>query len=157
MDEKLYHRKNPRAQGVNYKEGLFFVTICTKEHRHYLGEIHDGKMTFSKVGDYLENELLHASSHHSHIEVLQYVVMPNHFHAIVQIDNSQEKNSSLSSYIGSLKAAITRYAHQCGVDFAWQGRFHDHAIRGVEDCNNISQYIENNVLNWEKDCFFGQM
>jgi hypothetical protein len=60
----------------------------------------------------------------------------------------------LSTYICSLKAAVTRYAHECGIPFAWQPRYHDHAIRDWKDNNNISQYIENNVMNWEKDYFY---
>lgn len=42
-----------------------------------------------------------------------------------------------------------------GLEFAWQPRYHDHKIRGVQDGNNISDYIENNVYNWESDCFYG--
>jgi REP element-mobilizing transposase RayT len=60
----------------------------------------------------------------------------------------------LSTFIGSLKSAVTKYAHECGIPFAWQPRYHDHAIRDWKDNNNISQYIENNVMNWEKDCFY---
>ena len=60
----------------------------------------------------------------------------------------------LSSYVGPLKSAVTKYAHQCKKDFSWQPRYHDHIIRGVQDGNNISTYIENNVANWTKDCFY---
>lgn len=64
------------------------------------------------------------------------------------------QRSLLSTFIGSLKSAVTKYAHECGIPFAWQSRYHDHAIRGVDDLNNISRYITNNVANWEKDCFY---
>ncbi|MBO5960779.1 MAG: hypothetical protein J6P99_02915, partial [Paludibacteraceae bacterium] len=60
----------------------------------------------------------------------------------------------LSTYVGSLKSAVSKYAHKCGLEFAWQQRYHDHMIRGVEDLNHISTYIESNVANWGKDCFY---
>ena len=63
----------------------------------------------------------------------------------------------LSTYITSLKSAVTKYAHTIDSKFTWQKRYHDHAIRGTEDRNNISQYIENNIASWDNDCFNEQM
>lgn len=202
-NNKLPQRKSPRAQWLEYNEGTYFVTVCTNERQHSFGEIRDGRMEMTGIGLFLVNELEHISLHHSHINVLQYVVMPNHFHAIIEIVGMQRAASAnvnltipdiahgtdaarradaahktdaarsvptgeerlkgckkgsvrplLSTFIGSLKSAVTRYAHECGQKFAWQPRYHDHVIRGVEDGNNIATYIENNVANWEKDCFF---
>ena len=195
MENKLPQRKSPRAQWLEYNEGMYFVTVCTKGRLHSFGEIRDGKMEMTKIGDFLNATLKNASLRQSYAKVLQYVVMPNHFHAIIDIVGTRhavsateppinmlcQKNADmdadtacrvptreeriekglkchrlplLSTFIGSLKSAVTKYAHECGQEFVWQPRFHDHAIRGVEDGNNISAYIENNVANWEKDCFF---
>ena len=179
----MRQRKSPRAGWLEYNDGEYFVTVCTHEHTHYLGEITNGVMTMTKMGRYLDNELKNATLRHPHIEIVQYVVMPNHFHAIINIvgtrravsartcntdtarrvpttDERMEKGIGiqrlplLSTFIGSLKSAVTRYAHANGIPFAWQSRYHDHAMRNNEDRNNISQYIENNVANWEKDCFY---
>ncbi len=60
----------------------------------------------------------------------------------------------LSTFVGLLKAAVSRYASKKGMQFGWQSRYHDHAIRSVEERNHIAQYINNNVLNWSKDCFY---
>ena len=127
-------------------------------------------MHLSPIGKYLYEELENVSVHHPHINVLQFVVMPNHFHAIVHVNNAARcvptiehriteglkcsNRPLLSSFIGSLKSATTKYAHECNWEFSWQSRYHDHYIRGIKDMNNISQYIEGNVVNWEKDCFY---
>jgi REP element-mobilizing transposase RayT len=202
-NEECPQRKSPRADWLAYNEGRYFVTVCTRDHRHCFGKIENGVMTMTKVGRYLDNELKNATSRHPHIEIVQYVVMPNHFHAIINIvgtrravsvENTTDGNVGtlraasenndcnddnadtarrvptieerltkgigihrlplLSTFIGSLKSAVTKYAHECGIPFAWQPRYHDHAIRDWKDNNNISQYIENNVMNWEKDCFY---
>lgn len=57
----------------------------------------------------------------------------------------------LSIVIGGLKSAITRYARQNGIPFAWQARFHDHIIRDISEMNRIAEYIENNVAKWDMD------
>ena len=164
------YRKSPRAKWLEYNEGLYFITICTHRRVHYFGEIIDAEMHLSPIGKYLYEELENVSIHHPHINILQFVIMPNHLHAIVDVNNAARcvptiddrvtnrlKSSQrplLSTFIGSLKSAITKYAHECKLEFAWQSRYHDHYIRGVEDMNHISQYIEGNVLHWEKDCFY---
>ena len=201
-NEECPQRKSPRADWLAYNEGRYFVTVCTRDHRHCFGEIENGVMTMTTVGRCLDEELKNATSHQSYIRVLQHVVMPNHFHAIVEVDSGDAnvvgtrhgvsaenvdnangnnvgtqhdasvdntdiadascrvptkkgyKLPKLSFFIGSLKSAVTKYAHECGIPFAWQPRYHDHAIRDWKDNNNISQYIENNVMNWEKDCFY---
>ena len=122
----------------------------------------------------MAEELNQISTHYPYIELLQYVVMPNHFHALVNIvDVSHQTDAArcvptevrfnkelkkkrlplLSTFIRGLKSAVTRRAHQIDKNFEWQSRYHDHAIRNLKDFNNISLYIENNILQWQYDCF----
>lgn len=67
---------------------------------------------------------------------------------------NQGKNS-ISSIIGSYKAAVTKHANRLGYEFAWQTRFHDHIIRDEKSYQRIVNYIESNVLNWKDDKFYG--
>ena len=60
----------------------------------------------------------------------------------------------LSVVVGGIKSAITKFANQNAIPFAWQPRFHDHIIRNTDEMNRIAQYIENNVAKWELDKFF---
>ena len=185
MKDEFPQRKSPRAKWCEYNEGLYFVTVCTRNMEHHFGKIENGAMTLTRTGVFLTHELKNASLHHSHIEIPLHVVMPNHFHAIVKIsppvgtqraasestDNTfyseqqadaarcvptsnRNKHYLLSTFIASLKSAVTRYAHSIQVDFTWQPRYHDHVIRGIEDGNNIAQYIKGNIANWERDCVY---
>lgn len=36
----------------------------------------------------------------------------------------------------------------------WQKSYHDHIIRGMADYEKIWEYIDTNVIRWEKDCFY---
>jgi REP element-mobilizing transposase RayT len=90
------------------------------------------------------------------MQVIQYVVMPNHIHALITINdtpNRPQDREVLGVVVGGLKQAVTRFARRNNIEFDWQKRFHDHIIRSYRDGNNISEYIANNVANWGADCF----
>lgn len=57
----------------------------------------------------------------------------------------------LSVVVGGIKSAITKFANQHQIPFAWQTRFHDRIIRDQNECNAIADYIENNAMNWHLD------
>lgn len=59
----------------------------------------------------------------------------------------------LSTTIGGLKSALTKYANANYLEFRWQTRFHDHIIRNQDEMNRIATYIENNIETWVMDKF----
>lgn len=118
-------------------------------------------MVFSELGRYAEYTLKTLASHYSYAEVLLYVVMPNHIHAIIRIREKADApqcipalRTALGVVVGGYKQGVTRFARRNNIDFEWQKRYHDHIIRGCHDGNNIAKYIENNVARWEEDCFY---
>ena len=162
----MYTRKSPRAKFHNYSGGYYFVTICTKEKKHYFGKIEDDIMHLSAIGSFTEHCLSTLDTHYAYAEVPLWVVMPNHIHAIIYIsDNLQQSNnqktpartptirSALGVVIGGFKQAVTRFARRNDIEFDWQSRYHDHIIRNSHDGNKIADYIENNVARWSNDCF----
>ncbi|MFT6962538.1 MAG: REP element-mobilizing transposase RayT [Flammeovirgaceae bacterium] len=82
------NRKSYRLQGWDYRNGgLYFITILTKNRAHYFGEIENEKLIYSACGaiaNVLWAELAHR---HKHISLGEFVVMPNHIHGIIQIDD----------------------------------------------------------------------
>lgn len=66
--------------------GAYFITICTKNRRHYLGEIKNKQMILSQVG-VLADVFWHETPKHSkHTELGAFVIMPNHMHGLLIID-----------------------------------------------------------------------
>lgn len=59
----------------------------------------------------------------------------------------------LSHIIGRFKSAVTRFARENGIPFAWQPRFHDRIVRNQNEMNRIAEYIEQNPAKWETDCY----
>ena len=99
------YRKSPRAKWLEYNEGLYFITVCTHKREHYFGEIIDAEMHLSPIGKYLYEELENASVHHPHINILQFVVMPNHFHAIVDVTNAARCVPTIDRMTNGLKSS----------------------------------------------------
>ncbi|MBS7364959.1 MAG: hypothetical protein KIH03_14260 [Paludibacteraceae bacterium] len=64
----------------------------------------------------------------------------------------QSKN--LGSVIRGIKSAVTRFANENNIPFAWQSRYHDHIVRNQDEMNRIAEYIETNPIRWESDCFY---
>ena len=155
-----YRIPSTRLQNWDYGwNAIYFVTICTKDRNHYFGEMKNGEMQLLPIGaiaDVLWHEL---NNHFDNVQLDAFVVMPNHIHAIIIIDTSRNKDnreelSLLSLVVRQYKSRITAYANKHGIEFGWQTRYHDHIIRGIHDGNKIAEYIANNVIKWNTDCFF---
>ena len=64
------------------------------------------------------------------------------------------QSDNLGAVVRGIKSAVTKYANENGMDFAWQSRYYDHIVRNQHDMNRIAEYIENNPAKWELDCFY---
>ena len=119
-------RKSPRADFHDYSGGDYFITICTKNKSHYFGEITNGQMRLSPLGEFTTNAIDSLHSHYPYAEVRVSIVMPNHLHMIIHID-TEEKNTrlpkqrtALSVIVGGLKQSITCFAKRNNLMFGWQ-------------------------------------
>ncbi len=191
-----YRIASARAQWHGYDGGNYFVTICTKERVHYFGEIYSGKtrdgandmktepkMRLTEIGEFTDLQFRNITKHYPYAKIPLWVVMPNHIHAVVVIDNIDcrdvapgdcrdvarnvstdeinqsmsvvaPKRNTLSVVIRGIKSAVTKFANENGIPFKWQSRFHDRIIRSTEEMNGIAKYIEENVAKWQYDEFY---
>lgn len=83
-----YRITSARLQTWNYgSNASYFITINTKNRLHYFGKIHDATMELSEIGKIVETEWLKTFEMRPDMNLLMadFVVMPNHFHAIIII------------------------------------------------------------------------
>ena len=79
-------RKNIRLPGYDYStEGCHFITIVTKDRQSLFGEVVNGEMVLNEFGRIVEEEWTRSANIRKEIELDEFVVMPNHFHAILHI------------------------------------------------------------------------
>ncbi len=82
-----HDRKSIRLKGYDYaRDGLYFVTICTQNHKCLFGTVKQDEMILNDVGQMIEKWWLKLADKFQDIELYNYVVMPNHFHGIITIN-----------------------------------------------------------------------
>jgi len=164
-----------RAAWSDYSEdGAYFITICTANRECIFGEIQNQEMSYSPIGIIIKEEWEKSFEIRNELFCDIWVIMPNHIHAILIIDNVEThdraslspppKNKgiayrapqSISSFVAGFKSAATTRINQLRNtpnQKVWQSRFHDHIIRDSGGYERIYAYIFNNIANWNKDRF----
>jgi REP element-mobilizing transposase RayT len=176
---KIHHRRSIRLKGYDYsQEGLYFVTICCQDRICRFGKIENGEMILNELGDIVHNEWQNLTNKYSCIDLHEFIVMPNHFHAILQIvgagsarpdnfvrpDNSEintgranpapTKTPTLGNIIGYFKYQTTKKIDLS--DKLWQRNYYEHIIRNEQSYQNISDYIIRNPEKWQDDKFYSE-
>jgi len=82
----IHHRRSIRLKGYDYSQaGLYFITICLKNRKCLFGKIENNKMILNDAGKMVETQWLALPQRFQNIKLHEYIVMPNHFHAILEI------------------------------------------------------------------------
>ncbi|MFV0522682.1 MAG: transposase [Mangrovibacterium sp.] len=166
----------------------YFITICTQHREHWFGEIvsDTDALTCVLLGEIVNTEWLKTFEMRPDMNLWmgEYVIMPNHFHAIIGIGENKYNTSivqtqcidsnsvqtqciaslqqnqfapqskNLASIVRGFKIGVTKNTRKINPGFAWQARYHDHIIRDDKSYQRISEYIVNNPLKWTEDKFY---
>ncbi|MBE6770482.1 MAG: hypothetical protein E7548_07020 [Ruminococcaceae bacterium] len=156
-------RKPTRLKNYNYSSnGYYFITICTHNRKNILCDIvGDGvydipKTTLFHCGEIVEKYIQKMNYQYDNVCVDKYVIMPNHIHLILAVENSgtsrapSPTNNAVSHAISTFKRFVNKEIGQN----IFQRSFHDHIIRNEQDYLKIWNYIDTNPLKWEEDCFY---
>jgi len=80
----IHHRRSIRLKGYDYSQvGVYFVTICVQNRANVFGDVINDEMVLNDAGKMIEKWCAKLSHKFSDIAVDTYIVMPNHFHAII--------------------------------------------------------------------------
>ena len=164
MKKRFQDHKQFRLPHFNYSStGLYYITICTRNKVRYFGRIKNGEMVTSAIGIIAEECWMLIPEISSFASLDQFIIMPDHIHGIIHIDNPDEDSflkkkefrirpRSISTVISGFKSAVTRRCRAIDPDLnIWQSRFFDRIIRNECELNNVRRYIINNPIRWEKD------
>ena len=155
----LPKRKANRLANYDYSQnGAYFITICVKDKEPILSmikfnSIYPNEIKLSKLGIIVANEILNIEKRFDNTKVLDYVIMPNHIHLIIQLDDC---SCSLGQIIGSFKSIATLQSKKIGYsnDKLFQRNYYDHIIRNEDDYLTKSNYIKNNPEKWLDDKYY---
>jgi REP element-mobilizing transposase RayT len=158
----------------------YFVTICTMERKcifveeplrfqntdikplRFQNNNESHQFELNQLGKKVENLWQEIPQLFSGVILDEFVIMPNHIHAILGFEEkvyyqNSAKEQSLSDLIGKFKSILwTKVKHELNWNgepsaTIWQKSFYDHVIRDEEDLKRIREYIQNNPLKWQLD------
>jgi len=159
-----YRIPSTRIPWFDYgSNAAYYITICTKRRKPYLGNVENGKMILSEIGDIVRKEWHKTPSIRPELNLYMddFVVMPDHIHGIIVIRSGgvrrdarrgvstcvRNKNifgpqyNNIPSIIRGIKSTVTTRARIINPDFGWQTRYYDHIIRNRKDYKRILEYF----------------
>jgi REP element-mobilizing transposase RayT len=173
----IHHRNSVRLRSYDYRSaGAYFVTICTFQKEAILAEIVDGVAHLKAPGEIVQDEWLKSAEIRPEIELDKFIIMPNHLHGIVFINDSVGAHGmrpesggfemrahsraplhrgakSLGSFIAGFKSACTKRINEsrntAGVP-VWQRNYHERIIRNEEELHSLRDYILTNPVRWDE-------
>ena len=169
MDDKFKDRyRVPPARLAHWdygSNGLYYITICTKNRVNYFGEIIDNGNTdlpaslkMTPIGQIAYDNWIDIPNHFQFIELDEFVLMPNHLHAIIFLNKPDKvdwetnkfgvQSQNLASAMRGYKASVKTFATINNIEFTWQLRYFDRIIRNENEYQNVRQYIFNNPTQW---------
>jgi putative transposase len=172
INNPRFHRRSIRLPEYDYsQEGAYYITICTQYRKCLFGEIRNGKIALSECGRIVDDWWQQIPVQYSGVVLDEYVIMPNHIHAIIIINGDavnpvgaihelplqrrvKRRVMALPKIIGYFKMNSARQINQmhntpgCPV---WQRNYWEHIIRNERSLYKIREYIRNNPLYWATD------
>jgi len=181
----IHHRRSIRLKDYDYSQkGLYFVTICTQNKKCLFGKIIDNKMILNIAGEMVNKIWLEIPKIFPNTKLHEYIIMPNHFHTIIEIVGADsisahnvkgaEIDSAPTVLVGvggdvSLPKIIQTFKRYTTIEYIkmvnqnilppfekriWQRNYYEHIIRSEKSFEKISEYIINNPLKWELDKYY---
>ncbi|CCI09301.1 transposase [Microcystis aeruginosa] len=178
FDPEKHHRRSIRLRNYDYSQpGAYFVTICTYQKQSWFGEIKNGQIYLNQLGKIVADEWLKTCKIPPNFKLDEWVIMPNHFHGIVIINDYsgddqslgardapldlgardaplQQKPNSLSSCIAGFKSAVTKRINLLRQNTdtpIWQRNYYESILRDEKYLAVVREYIINNPKNWPND------
>jgi REP-associated tyrosine transposase len=83
---EIHNRRSIRLKGYDYSHtGAYFVTVCVKDHACLFGDVGEREMNLNNAGTMIKTWWLSIPDKYRHVELDEYMIMPNHFHGIIKI------------------------------------------------------------------------
>lgn len=174
-DPERHHRQTIRLREYDYRlAGAYFITICTHERAMLFGDIISTEICLNALGHIVLDAWMETALIRPGVLLDEFIVMPNHFHAIVFLPDASESAAvgahsrapvgqgsilwrapkSLGSLVAGLKSTATKQINTLRATPGapiWQRNYYEHIIRDDEALRRIREYIANNPALWESD------
>lgn len=158
-------RKQIRLPEYDYsRAGCYFITVCSEGRKALFWNavgadiIRLDMPPLSACDMIVKQAILGIPVHYPQVTIHKWVVMPDHIHLLLQINETDGRMISaptrtISTIIGQMKRAASKAAGRP----IWQKGFYDHIVRNDRDFLDIWTYIDTNPAKWAEDrCYSGE-
>ena len=91
---KNLHRRSIRLSGYDYSSpGAYFITIVSQGNKCIFGKIVEKELVFYGLGSIVEDCWHNIPLHFMNVEIEPYVVMPNHIHGIITLNEDDRRGT----------------------------------------------------------------
>ena len=171
FDSQLHHRRSIRLEGYDYTQaGGYFVTLVTHKRLRLLGDILDDEVRLSAFGQIVVEEWQRTAEIRHEVVLDEFVVMPDHFHAVlfivevnltgkvISVEEPEQTSlkrppRSLGSLVAGFKAATTHRINllrKTPGEPVWLRNYYEHILRDEHDLNRVRAYISANPARWQR-------
>ena len=182
MSDDFQVRKLLRLPGYDYSQsGFYFITICVQDRECRFGRIDtsvgadpgigptnaiDQMIQLNNQGELIKRFLFSLKEKFPSVDVTEYVIMPNHLHLILEINNTGPIPGSAPTAENSIpkiiqwfkiKATNEYLRHIKAGDFPrinrqlWQRGYYERIIRDEDELSRTIEYIIRNPEKWFED------
>ena len=151
-------RKSLRNANIDYRKGCFFVTSQISYGKSILGSIVGGECVLNELGRKVQACWRDLPLKYPGVELDEFVVMPNHFHAIVRLPKRRDGldlGFVMKMFKGGTGYLYGKMRKEGKVEdigaHLWQLGYWDNLITGDEELEAIRKYIRENPANWTRD------
>ncbi len=162
FDPEIHRRRSIRLKGYDYSRvGAYFLTICTRNRESIFGDVIGGEMVLNDDGIIVADEWRKSGVMRNEIELDEWVVMPNHFHGILIVNDGRGTarraptlerfgrpvSGSVPTIVRSFKSAVTKRINELNQTPGaklWQRNYYEHVIRNDRELKHLREYIRNN-------------
>jgi putative transposase len=147
---KPHNRRSPRRKGFDCRiPGFYFFTSVTKFREEILAQVNENELRLTDFGKIVFDAWHDLPNHFPDLTLDQFVVMPNHIHGLVLI-----QNTPVTEIVRALKSFSARRINELRETVGmpvWQRSFHEYYVYSERRLRTLRQYIHENPANWIRD------
>jgi putative transposase len=149
--------KNKNNFNNNHFKGYYFITLSTKDKKDYFGKIEKDKVILNKRGEIANMNWAGISAKFADVSLDEFIIMPNHIHAIIIFKGISRKNKmeeKLTFILENFKRCTRldiNAAYPRAKKFEWQKTIEKREIRNEGELFDMRYYIDSNPIRWDMD------
>ena len=153
-------RLSLRHAAISYRAGWWSVTVQVAKNKSLLGAVVGEQVVLNALGRAVEAAWRALPGKYPELEIFDFVVMPNHFHALLRIhwratNRAHHLGFLMSRFKGGTSFAYGQMRRAGEIEdigeSLWQRDYWDDLVTSEAEFRGWQKYIRENPANWSSD------